>query len=166
VNSKRSTAPLSSHHLHLLSSRHCLFPCPLVWLVVEWLCCVLLLTLSCCIIPPRRHTTLCCAVLHHNPSSSQHDVSSSRCIVLSLCRAPLCISSHPLCLVGCCVVALRLVLASPRASCRRDLPLCCLLLLCCVLSLCLIISFGRQVWFSWLLRFLPSASHRTTSRQR
>ena len=78
------------------------------------------------------HYALCCVV-----TSRRHNTSSCRLVVLSrlassLRCAPLHISSHLLCLVGCCVVALRLVLASPRASHCHDLPLCCLLLSCCV----------------------------------
>ena len=39
-NISTTSAPLSSHHLCLSSSRLCLFPCPLVQLVVALSCCV------------------------------------------------------------------------------------------------------------------------------
>jgi hypothetical protein len=93
-------------------------------------CCIVMLCLVVRVVPLRRsvaspcHVALRCVV-----TSRRHDTSSRRLVVLSrlassLRRAPLRISSHLLCSVGCCVVALRLVLASPRASRRRDLPLC------------------------------------------
>jgi hypothetical protein len=129
-NISTTSAPLSSHHLCLSSSRLCLFPCPLVRLVVALSCCVSSFALSHCIVPSCRHATLRC--VRSSPlvvTTRRHDTSSRRLVVLSrlassLRRAPLRISSHLLCSVGCCVVALRLVLASPRASRRRDLPLC------------------------------------------
>jgi hypothetical protein len=118
------------------------------------------------------HVALYCVVVSH-----RHDMSFHRLIVLShlassLHHAPLLISSHPLCSVGCCVVALPLVLTSPCTSRRRDLPLCRSLLSRCVSSCRRIAcrynvpscSFCHQVWFNWLSRFLPSVSCRMTSR--
>jgi hypothetical protein len=100
----------------------------------------------------------------HNTSSRLLVVLS--CLASSLSQAPLRISSHPLCAVGCCIVALRLVLASPHTS-HRDLPLCGSLLSHCISSSHPVVYiFCHRVWFSWLSRSLPSASCRTTSRRR
>jgi hypothetical protein len=128
-------APLSlPHRLRLKSSRLCLFPCLLVWLVVALSCCVSSIALSCCVISSRRHVTLCCVASSCLVvMSSCHLVVSSH-LASSLRCAPLHISSHSLCSVGCCVVTLHLVHASPRMSRHRDLHLCRSLLSRCVSS--------------------------------
>ena len=103
-------------------------------------CCIVVLCLVICVVPLHcldaspHHFALRCVV-----TSRRHNTSSCCLVVLSrlasaLRRAPLRISSHLFFLVGCCVVALRLVLAFPRVSRRRDLPLCRLLLPCFVSS--------------------------------
>ncbi len=109
-------------------------------------CCIVVLCLVVCIvllhrsIALPRHVALRCVV-----TSCRHNTSSRRLVVLSrlalsLCCAPLRISSHLFFLVGCCVVALHLILASPHASRCHDLPLCCSLLSRCVSSCCCIAS--------------------------
>ncbi len=121
-----------------------------------------------------------CAALRRHVSLSRLVVTTRRLVVLSclassLHRAPLRISSHMLCLFGCCVVALRLVLASPCTSLVATSH--CVARCCCVMSRLIVaffrliitsrgVVFCRRVWFSWLSHFLPSASHCTTSRRR
>jgi hypothetical protein len=103
-------------------------------------CCIVVLCLVICVVPLHCFDALpCLFALRCVVTSRRHNSSSCRLVVLSrlaslLRRAPLRISSHLLCLVGCCIVALRLVLASPCASRRPDLPLCRSLLSCCVSS--------------------------------
>jgi hypothetical protein len=116
----------------------------LVGCCVVVLCLVVCLVLLCRSVASPCHVALCCVV-----TSCRHDTLSRCLVVLSslaslLCHAPSRISSHQLCSVGCCVVALRLVVASPCASCRCDLLSYRLLLSVVVLRL---FTTSRHVFF-------------------
>jgi hypothetical protein len=86
------------------------------------------------------------------PCTSHHTcfvwlvVASSRCISFLLLLARLIVTTCH-CVARCCRIASRLVVALRLVIMSRRVVFC------------------HRVWFSWLSRFLPSASHRTMSRQ-
>ncbi len=138
-------------------------------------CCVSSFALSRCVVPSRRHATLRCVALSRLVVMTCRLVISVSCLILPChCVAPPCASHHT------CFV--RLVVASSHCV-SSLLPLARLVVAChCVARCCRVASrlvvalrlvitsrrvvFCRRVWFSWLSRFLPSASRRTTSRRR
>ena len=136
----------------------------------------------CLIASFRRVATPRCAALGRHLSSSRLVVTTRRlvvslsCLVLPRrCVAPPC-ASHHTCFVRLVVASSRCV-SSLLPLARLVVATCHCVARCCrvasrlVVALRLVITsrrvvFCRRVWFSWLSRFLPSASRRTTSRRR
>ena len=160
-NISAASCPLSLHRLCLLSSRPCLFPCLLVWLVVALSCCVSSFVLSHCIVPSLSHATLHCVASSHLVITARRLILSLSCLVLThCCVTPPC-TSHHTCFVWS-VVALSHCISSLLPLAHLVIMTCyCVACCCCVVSrlvdaLHLVIMsrrvvFCRPVWFSWLL---------------
>jgi hypothetical protein len=139
-------------------------------------CCVSSFALSRCVVPSRRHATLRCVASSRLVVTTRRLVVSLSCLVLPRrCVAPPC-ASHHTCFVRLVVASSRCV-SSLLPLARLVVATCHCVARCCrvasrlVVALRLVITsrrvvFCRRVWFSWLSRFLPSASRRTTSRRR